>query len=316
MILRRMPVLLLLLGALLGGVQAQTSPASAIQVTDLNDAMGGKMPKIPVFPKLAKKPGFLRGYVKDTNGKPLKGAYIMINPPTVFGSAYTKRSITARTDANGLYEVPVPSGGCTVWCAGYAVDYHGTRLALTLHPVDGELDSISKEKGDIENFVLLTYGIVSPSAVGDNPVYSGTYYGASFTIGYSSREANDTSYPAEWLVLGSEVEITLTPEGPLLDGSAGRPLIVRKKLTPGTYFQVNNVPIGRYKIQGKLIEKGQTTSLRLKDNSGSNRKGGMTPLETEDTGTIVFRSDGSDPAILRVPSGNMERISLLIERGK
>lgn len=315
--LRRVPILFFLtLGVLLGGVQAQTGSTTAVPVTDLNDVMGGRMPKFPAFPKLAKKPGFLRGYVKDANGKPLQGAYVMINPPTVFGSGFTKRSITARTDARGLYEVPVPSGGCTVWCAGYGVDYNGIRLALPLHPVDGSLDSIPKDRGDIENFVLLTYGVANPATVNDNPVYSGGYYGASFTVGYSAREANDTFSPADWLTLGSEIEITLTPDGPLLDGTAGRPLVIRKKLTSSTYFQVNNIPIGRYTVRATLIENGKTAPLRLTDNSHSPRKGGMTPKETNDSATILFRSDSSDPAVLRVPGGNMERLSLLVDRIK
>lgn len=314
---RRLPIFILVaLGVLLGGAWAQTGSAPPVSVTDLNDVMGGKMPQMPAFPKLAKKPGFLRGYVKDAKGRPLKGAYVMINPPATFGSAYTKRSVSARTDASGLYELPVPTGGCTVWCAGYAVDYHGVRLALPLHPADGELDSIPRDRGDVENFVLLPYGIASPSTVSENPVYSGAYYGAAFTVSYSAREASDTFSPADWLTLGSEIEITLTPDGPLLDGSAGRPLVIRKKLTGGSYFQVNNVPIGRYKIRATLKENGKTLPVRLSDNGGANRKGGLTPKQTDDTATVIFRSASADPATLRVPNGNMERLELTVDRVK
>jgi hypothetical protein len=311
-----------------GGLAAATPtpataqpPANAIIVTDTNDVMDGKTPKLPAFSKLARKPGYLRGCVKDANGKPLAGAYVMVVPaalvsPTSLYGVGTKQSVTVRTDANGLYEVKIPTGGCQVWCAGYALDYHGVRLALPLHPADGELDNLNKAQGDIENFVLLPYGVANPSGVSENPVYSGNYYGGTFTVGYSTREANDTFSPAYWLTLGSVVEITLTPDGPLVGGGAGRPIVIRKKLdyNCSSYFQVNNVPIGRYKIQARLIENGNTVPIRLKENVGSPPKGGLNPKETEDEATLLFRSDTGDPKTLRVPKGNMGRLELLIER--
>jgi hypothetical protein len=308
--------LLLLSGILSGNAFAETNGTVTPQVvteSQLNDVMEGKMPPMPKFAKLAKKHGFLRGYVKDVNGKPLAGAYIMILPPAVFGSGFTKRSIIAKTDANGLYEVPVPLGGCTVYCAGYAVNYHGVRYALPLHAADGSLDIIDKNKGDIENFVLLSYGIANESSVSENPVYSGGYFGASFTVGYASREPDDPSYP-HYLNLGADIEVTLTPDGPLLDGSTGRPLIIRGKVTYRGYMQVNNVPIGQYKISVRMIDRGKIVPLRLKDNSNGDRKGGMQPRETTDTATLLFRSDSADPQVLRVTGGNMERLSLLIKK--
>lgn len=291
------------------------APAAAVNVTNFNDVMDGKTPRLPVFPKLAKKPGYLRGYVKDASGKPLSGAYVMILPAALYGG-FSKQSITVRTNAQGLYEVQIPTGGCQVWCAGYAVDYNGVRLALPLHPADGELDNLDKANGDIENFALLSYGVANPSSVSDNPRYSGGYYGASFTVSYSTREADDAFAPKEWLVLGSEIEITLTPDGPLMDSGAGRTLVLRRKLTPtsGSYFQVNNVPIGRYRIRARVLEDGKTAALRLKENGNGERAGGMTPRETDDEAVIIFRSATGDPKTLRVPNGNMERLELLVER--
>ena len=61
------------------------------------------------------------------------------------------------------------------------------------------------------------------------------------------------------------------------------------------------------------VENGRTMPLRLQENSGSERKGGMTPKETDDTATIVFRSVSGDPLMLRVPGGGMDRLSLVIE---
>ncbi|MES2459171.1 MAG: hypothetical protein V4671_01210 [Armatimonadota bacterium] len=308
------PLLVLASCASVCNAQTAVPPPLMVPETQLNDIMDGKMPRIPSFPKIARKPGFLRGYVKGIDGKPLVGASIMILPPTVYGSGLSKRSVIAKTDANGLYEVAVPSGGCTVWCAGHAVNYRGVRLALPLHPVDGNLDSINT-KGDIENFALLPYGVANVSTSSENPGYGGAYYGASFTVNFASREPEDTNYP-QWLPFGSEIEITLVPDGLQLDGSVGRPIIIRKKVSPKGWFQVNNVPIGQYKIRARLTEDGKTVPLVLKDNSNRDRKGGMTPPESSDWAAILFRSGGGDPVTQRVPGGGMDRHGLIVERPK
>jgi hypothetical protein len=281
-----------------------------IIVTDIHDVMGGQTPKKPAFPKVAKKPGYLRGYVKNAAGKPLAGAKVLVTSSAVggFGSG-----ASAETNEQGYYEIKVPYGIARVWCAGYAVTYHGVRIANTLCPADGKLQDFDSRQGAVENFVFLPYGIANEATVSDNPVYSGGYYGASFTV---SHWINDnSSHPQPWgIPEGSTVEITLTPQGPLVDGSAGRPLIIRKKMEPGySYFQVNNVPVGRYTITAKLLHDGTTQNLRLKDNGGRVAKGGMTPKQTEGAATIIFRSESSDPGTLRVSGGNMERHSLLLE---
>ena len=296
-------------------VVAQTMPKSApIIVTNTNDVMGGKSPAIPAFPKLTRKPGYLRGSVRDSAGRPLEGAHIMVIPAALFGSSRTSQAIKGRTDANGFYEIALPVGGCRVWCAGYAVTVNGVRLALPLHPADGELDTLDKDRGDIENFVLLSYGIANPSTVSENPVYCRGYYGASFTIGYNLSDPTDSVVPPGNLPEGAEVEITLTPDGALMDGSQGHTLVVRKTLKNSSYFQVNDVPIGRYRIWARLLNHGNAEPLRLKDNGRSAAQGGMEPKETEETATIIFRSESGDPSVLRVPNGNMERLSLLVKR--
>lgn len=292
------------------------NPSAPRVVTDTNDVMNGKMPRLPVFPNLAKKPGYLRGYVKDSRGKPVQGAYVMITPPALFGSSFSRNSTTVRSDAKGLYEIKIPpSGGCQIWCAGHAVSYNGIRLALPLYPADGEFDtSLPGKAGAVENLVLLPYGVANPSTASDNPVYSGAYYGASFTVGYSNREADDTTSPQQWLPLGSEVEITLTPDGPLMDGSRGMPLVIRQKMTGKSYFQVNNVPIGRYQIRARLLTQGQEETLRIKENIRRDAKGGLEPKEAVGQAIVLFRSESGDPATLRVSGGNMERLELLVER--
>jgi hypothetical protein len=289
----------------------QTSAGNPSIVNDIHDVMDGQTPKTPAFPKIAKKPGYLRGYVKNAAGKPLAGAKVLVTTAAVggFGSGRS-----AETNEQGYYEIKLPYGIARIWCAGYAVTYHGVRIANTLKAADGKLEDFDSNKGSVENFVFLPYGIASESSVSDNPVYSGGYFGASFTIGYWVDDPDPSRHLPGGISAGDIVEITLTPQGPLIDGSKGRTLIIRQKIESAhSYFQVNNVPVGRYIIAAKLIRDGKTENLRLKDNGKLYAKGGMTPKVTEDTATVIFRSEGSDPGILRVSGGNMERYSMLVE---
>jgi hypothetical protein len=169
------------------------------------------------------------------------------------------------------------SGGCTLRFAGYGLSYRGKMYALPLHPVDGQLDSISTD-GEIENLVLLTYGPTSAAKADDNPEYTGAYYGGGFTFGYSTREADDTLAPRRWLVLDSVVEITLTPDGPLLDGSKGRVLVIRKKITPRGYFPstTSDWPL---QDQGDAGFRRRATTQAHRDRAREGREA-MTPNST------------------------------------
>ncbi|MDQ3650398.1 MAG: pollen Ole e 1 allergen/extensin family protein [Acidobacteriota bacterium] len=63
--------------------------------------------------------GKVRGYVKDSMGKPLQGAYVGVRSSAV-GGAYSGAS--GETDANGYYEIAVPWGAAHFYAAGYTID--------------------------------------------------------------------------------------------------------------------------------------------------------------------------------------------------
>jgi hypothetical protein len=290
---------------------ANANPIIVTDKTGMYDVMNGEMPKSPAFPKIAKKPGYLRGYVKNSAGKPLAGAKVMALTSAFggFGSG-----TTGETNEQGYYEIKLPSGVARYWCAGYAVTYHGVRIASTLRPADGKMSDFDSKQGAVKNWVFLPYGIVDEATVSDNPKYSGGYFGASFTVGYWVDDPDPSRHLAGGVSVGDMIEITLTPQGPLIDGSTGRTIIIRNKVESAfSGFQVNNVPVGRYSISAKLTRDGKTENLRLKENIRRDAKGGLMPKVTEDTATVIFRSDGSNPGILRVSGGNMERLEILLE---
>ncbi|MGC4046790.1 MAG: carboxypeptidase-like regulatory domain-containing protein [Armatimonas sp.] len=280
-------------------------------VSNYDDCMEGRTPVKPKFTAIAPKRGALRGYVKDAQGRPVVGAKIMASS-SAFGGFRT--SATGTTNAQGYYEVAVPKGIARVWCAGVVVSQDGLRMALPLHPADNTLEDFDTTKGAVENFVLRSWGVANENG---DPSYSRNYYGGAFWLSYPTREPDDQNAPKDWLVLGSTIELTLTPDGPLMDGSKGEPLTFKAKVGSVGHFEANDIPIGRYSVKATLaMPDGKPQALRLRDNSRTNRPGGLEPKESNGQATLRFRSESTDPVMLRVPGGGMERLSLLIDAEK
>jgi predicted N-acetyltransferase YhbS len=253
--------------ALLCGVAAtapaQTAGQTTVTMSDANDVMNGQTPKMPAFPKLAKKPGCIRGYVKDVQGKPVADAYILVTAPTAWGR---NKNVSARTNTSGYYEMAVPFPVAQVWYAGYAASVHGVRMALPLHPVDGRVESFSKA-GEVENFALLPYGVADPAGVAQQANLSDNYYGGAFTVGYWGGDG-PTHLP-----VGATLEITLTPDSPLLGNVPPRTFVIRQTIKEFGGLRINNVPLGRYKITARLVQNGNTVPLRLSENGNADRAG-------------------------------------------
>ena len=299
---------LLLTAALLAALAAVPAAAAdmAVQVVaNPHDVMGGQIPKFPAFAKLAKKPGRVRGYVKDVTGKPVADAYIMVTASAQWGS---NKNASVRTNASGYYEIAVPFPVAQVWYAGYAASVHGVRMALPLHPVDGRVEHFTPKSGEVENFVLLPYGIASPAGVASQANLSDNYYGGTFTMGYWVGSS------PHHLPEGATLEITLTPDGPLLGNVPARTLVIRHTIKDFDSLKVNNVPLGRYQITARLVQNGNATPLRLSENGNADRAGGLNPREATGTATLLFRTDGADEKTVRIPQGNHRAVELNVER--
>jgi hypothetical protein len=211
-------------------------------VKNLKNATQGMPPApLPAFPKMTPKPGTVRGMVKDGAGKPIAGAHLIAWASAAGGF---RTSTEGRTNAQGIYEIPLPVGICQIVNADCRVTYNGKTLLLPLHPVDGERDNFNSKDGHIENFVLQASGSAGPD---------GGNYGAPMRL---------LTYNAP---LGSTVEVTLKPAAPLLDGSRGRTLVFRfpvKSPSPETFF--GGIPIGRYTLTAKVYDGEDALPLRVR----------------------------------------------------
>jgi hypothetical protein len=243
-----------------GGVDAPTEtkapPVSGADMWLVKDLMhatkGMPQPPMPAFPKLAARPRTVRGVVLDGSGKPIVGAHLIAHSSAAGGF---RTSFEGRTDARGIYEIPLPVGICQVVNADCRVSYNGKNMLLPLHPADGERDNFNAAPGHVENFVLRTGG------------------------GGSGEGGEEADYGAPMRVLtydapdGGVVELSLKPIGPLMDGSRGRTLVFRWPSRPsaGSHSAetfLSGIPAGRYTLTAKVYEGEDALPLRAKKTFG------------------------------------------------
>ncbi|AMV28616.1 hypothetical protein VT84_29700 [Gemmata sp. SH-PL17] len=263
-------------------------------------------PPTPKFSPLDKKPGYLRGYVKDAAGNPLQGAYIGVRS-TLIGGRYSGAS--AESDEKGYYEVQVPQGAAHFYAAGYTVDYADGRAALTLHPADGKLTSFASVDGSVENFVLWTYGVADKDKMSENPSYRSNFYGGSLYIGHHVDDPGDALGQPHNLKTGTEIEITLTPAGKLLDGSIGKKFVIKKAVF-STGFSINNIPVGQYRL---TVKRADGQPLRTKLNKPRGLTFGIAPEETTESAILSLHPGGAKAGMATPGRGNWEAVEVYVE---
>lgn len=199
-----------------------------------NPGTGGDNPP----PSSNVQPFVAKGRVLDTHGKPLAGAKVMLDNTILYNSG---QSVT--TGPDGMYEFKLEYGSWRV-LAQVTREYHGRKFKLDLHP--DTYDSFAGPDGAVRNFVWKLSGEQPEPAVG--------YYGGSV---YIRHDPNTEFYD----IYG--IEFTLTPQGPLIDGSEGS-VIKGKPGGPNTksYDRIEDVPIGRYTITGTYLPTGQAVLIR------------------------------------------------------
>ncbi|GHB75428.1 carboxypeptidase-like regulatory domain-containing protein [Persicitalea jodogahamensis] len=209
------------------GAMLALSLASASCHTSSPDPGGGDPDK--------PRAGYVTGKAVDSQGKPLSGVEVVID-----NTLFYNTNLLTNTDANGLYRVQTPNGS---WRATAQVrrTYNGKSYRLDLAP--NTADAFTGDEGAVRHFEWRLSGEKS-----DNP---GAFYGGSVEV---SNEVGKGPYDAE------NVEFTFTPVGPLIDGSAGKTLV----LSYDTYYgRIPDVPIGRYRITA--VYKPTDTRLQLRN---------------------------------------------------
>ena len=141
----------------------------------------------------------VKGVVKDLTGNVLRGARIEVRS-NAFATSYI-----ATTDQNGRYSIHVEDGS---WYVIGSVErvYHGTTYCVKLRPDIRE--GFSGRSGAIRNLTL--------TAKGSEPLADGT------TVNYGGK----LTFNIRNLPVGKYyLTLTLTPNGPLLNGETIQPII-------------------------------------------------------------------------------------------
>lgn len=282
--------------------------------TDYVNVMNDEMPVIPSFPAVAKKAGYIRGYVKNVAGEPIAGAKLGLKSARMY-DAYLANS--AETDANGYYEIKIPTGGAKFDYAGLTRDIgRGKKGAVGLHPADGNLsESYPAASGGIENFVALPYGIGDAAGVSQSAKYRGNYYGGSFMLRYFIAPPGQSSDGfAGMLTADSEIVITLIPRTIVFDGSKfTRAFEIRKKIEDSSLgeFFICNVPLGEYEI---AVRHPNGKFLKMRQKNPTDSTYGIVPQETSESASLIFNPLSTDAKTAVASRGNWTDLEIIVER--
>lgn len=171
-------------------------------------------------------PYVLKGTVKNPSGRPIPGVEVWAD-----NTLYSNMNALGRTDAQGHFVIELPRDRLGTWHAGarFRTVYDGEAYELDL-AVDNDA-AFATDKGAVRNFTLLTSG-----KRGDG------YWGGTVWAYPSSRGGNFEN---------KDVEVTLTPVGPLLYGSAGQ--VLKRRMDGNT---IPDVPLGKYRITARCVPQG------------------------------------------------------------
>ncbi len=264
------------------------------------DVMGKKRSKLPGFGRLDVKPNILRGYVKDVYGRPLQGAQIGVRS-SIIGGSYS--SASGQSDADGYYEILLPVGTANIWGAKYLMDYESGKAPVSLFPADSALNSFNSTNGAVKNFLLLPYGQGQPEQVLKGPYWPSSYLGGSVHLSYTLR-TQSLPLPGSFPV-GTAILIRLTPLD-LLYADEKVSFTIRK-IVESSELYINNIPLGRYKIEIKL-ENG--SDILMRENINLKPQFGMQPKQAKGSTEITFIP--GDPEVL-VWYGNWWIVPIIIE---
>jgi len=186
----------------------------------------------------APQAGYVSGRVLDAQNKPIKGAEITIN-----NTGEVIDNLIGYSNANGYYKIKLSTGGGPL-VGSYYVRGHVTvnylnypfKLALFVE----EDRAFSPEEGAVKNLKLMIAG--PRSNFGDSGWYGGTIEVDNHT--------RNTHYP--------DIEVTLEPLGPLVDGSTGETQVARPD-----WLYSYNVPVGQYKVTARDV--ATNTPLAVKN---------------------------------------------------
>ncbi|UJF35722.1 copper amine oxidase N-terminal domain-containing protein [Paenibacillus hexagrammi] len=165
------------------------------------------------------EPFVVKGYLRNLNGDPIPG--VIINADN---QLFSDSNLQDVTDENGHYRIELANLPTTwVMSTNFTRDYNGNEQRFYLK---SDVDQpFAGSSGAVRNFTL-------KDVVGHIEIHPDFW---SFSDDLPQFEMSD-------------LEVTLTPVGPLFDGSAGKTITTHADVLSTGGHGVDNIPLGNYKI--------------------------------------------------------------------
>jgi hypothetical protein len=175
------------------------------------------------------EPYIVKGTVVDNNGAPLAGVEVVAN-----NTQFYDANAVGTTDAQGNYRIELSAGSWQM-TASMMRELNGQTYRIELTPETTA--AFAGSEGAIRNFRW------QPS-------------------GGEARQGSVFVYPditVEFLE-SQYIELTLEPQGLLLDGTTGQTITGMLTVTPDG-DGLTDVPLGRYKITARYLVPGESPAL-------------------------------------------------------
>ncbi len=218
----------------------------------------------------------------DQAGHPIPGALIWVLP------AVTTGLVTLHTDAQGRYVSPALVNVPYRTYAGFQAEYRGQtfcqRLAATTL---NEYDAFSPDPSGtiIRNFKWRISGAM--------PDGHDNFFGADVRIMH--RTWSDSQ---DYVAGDSSVELTLVPEGALIDGSAGQTVVKSTRVGDN---MLHDIPVGHYAVKATEIRKdGSRTPLVVGDYAGPGSATSTLDFKPQSGNCVGGTSNGVERAFVYV----------------
>lgn len=186
--------------------------------------------------------GIVKGRVVDGQGKPVANAEIVAS-----STDYYNKTTTGYTDASGDYSFRLPTGiaeGSYSVSGTVTLKYHGKNYTLALYEESTRV--FSAYDGAIRNFI---FRLTGKRTVDDDETASPL--GGTLEV---HHQVNN--------VVKENLELTLEPVGPLVDGSMGKRIV---KTMPANSYYLRDIPVGQYKITARDRVTGEQLGVTIQD---------------------------------------------------
>lgn len=207
-------------------------------------------------------PGRVVGTVVDPQGNPMEGVEVAVGG---LGAADGNLGGQTQTDANGEYSMDVPEGSFTAY-GDVKRTFEGKGYTFDLHPVSEQTGPFKGEEGARRDFQWKLSGLRPDK----DPSKESSYYGAAVDLNLMEMDAVDA--PPDDAV----ARFTLTPAGPLVDGSEGEILTFERTIGGmqgrgggglDSASLLYDIPLGTYTMRGELNGPDGTRPLFFKRTS-------------------------------------------------